>query len=392
MSKEESLLACQRDAYQRFGTCEVLSCEKHGETYEVMLRDSLLYPEGGGQPADRGWIEGSRVLDVQKAGVGVARCTLEKPVAVGYAEVEVDWQRRFEMMQQHSAQHLITALALGRLGYRTVGFHLGEDYAAIELDTPELSQEDQDALLSWVNEEIRAARPYQMRVVKSDEMESLGVRSRGLPEDHAGDIVRLIEIEGIDLNTCGGTHVSSTAELQAVAFLGTERIRGRVRLPFLAGGRLLGRFAAMDEREQRLRSLLTTSAETLVEQVEALQSGLREVRKQLSATEQEVVEGLAVRLMAQEGPIVYHREGGDMGFLQRLAGRCQALDAARLVLLTASEKSKGEGVFLLVGPEAQVRTYGPQVAETLQGKGGGAKGRFQGKAQRIEGREEIQLA
>ena len=389
--KEKRWLACQRDAYQREGICEVVSCFAEGAGFVVHLRDSLLYPTGGGQPADRGEIGGVRVLDVQKAGVNEVRCVVEGPVPVGMAEVRVDWALRYDRMQQHSAQHLLTALALGRLGMRTVGFHLGEEYTAIELDTAVVSEEQQVLLLGWANEAIREARPIGIRAARLEEMEALGVRSRGLPEEHDGEEVRLIEIEGIDLNTCGGTHVASTAELQAVVFVGTERIRGRVRLCFLAGGRVLQRFDEMNRREERLRGLLTTNASSLVEQVEGLQADLREAKKQVIRAEQAWIEALSRRLLAEQvgGLVRYHHEGGEMGFLQRLAAACQALDGERLVLLTAAEKSRSEGVFLLVGSEERVRAVSPQVTEKMQAKGGGTRGRFQGKAGRIEGREEV---
>ncbi len=220
----------------------------------ALLADTILYPEGGGQPSDRGVLGETPVLDVRSGPDGI-RHYLAAPVAEGPVRLRLDWDRRFDHMQQHTAQHLLTAVAQDRFRWETTAFHLGERVSDIELKAPKLPPEGLRALEDAVAAEIRAARPVTARRVPPEEVARLPVRTRGLPEGHVGD-VRLVEIEGLDLNTCGGTHLASTAEIELVALVSTEAIRGGTRLFFAAGGRARRRLAAHEERNAALRKLL----------------------------------------------------------------------------------------------------------------------------------------
>ena len=170
---------------------------------------------------------------------GAIRHVLASPVAPGPADLRLDWERRFDHMQQHTGQHLLSAVAQDRFGWATTAFHLGPDVSDVELAAPSLPAADLARLEEAVAAEIRAARAVVPRRVPLEEFRALPVRSRGLPEGFTGD-VRLVEIAGVDLNTCGGTHLSNTAEIELVALLGTEALRGGTRVFFAAGGRAPG--------------------------------------------------------------------------------------------------------------------------------------------------------
>jgi len=198
----------------------------------AVLADTLFYPEGGGQPADHGRLGDAEVLDVQKRGEEI-RHFLSHPVAEGSIQLELDWPRRWDHMQQHTGQHVLTAVALRDFGWRTTAFHLGTEWSDIELDVPNLDRDDLDRLEEAVAKEIRAARPVIYRTAEVGDFERLGVRSRLLPDGFEG-AVRLVDIEGLDLNTCGGTHCRSTAEIGLLSLLGTEPMRGGTRVFFVA--------------------------------------------------------------------------------------------------------------------------------------------------------------
>lgn len=380
---------CQRDAYCQEASCQVLAVEE-GESGAVfaLLQDSVLYPEGGGQPCDWGLINGVPVRDVQKHAPGVVRCLIDGPVDVGDAEVVVDWVRRFDHMQQHTAQHLLTALANSRLDAPTVGFHLGELYSAIELDVDSFDEVRQRQLLAWANECIRQNLSVHWNVYSPEayEQKRQEVRSRRLPAGHEGDI-RVIEIEGLDVNTCGGTHVRSLGELQMIAFTGVERIRKRVRLRFLAGERVLLLFQKQLQREQAMTSLLNMPPEQHLEQVTSQGEAVRQERRRANLLQTELAKALGQQLASGPGRFhSLHRQPGDIGMLQAIAAACldQAPDAC--VCLTASEEEAGEGVFVLMGPPAFVKEAGQLATTHMKGKGGGKPGTFQGKVTEIEQR------
>ena len=229
--------------------------------------------------------------------------------------------------------------------------------------------------------EIRAARRVTHRRVRREEMASLPVRTRGLPEGHEGD-VRLVEIEGIDLNTCGGTHLRATCEIEALKLLGTERLRGGTRLFFVAGGRVRRRLGAHEERTGRLRVLLG-----------APDVGLAEARGGEARPARRSAEGAP-----RGGGGARRREG--RGARGRQVSRLPrpistgATSPSCSASASASPPFQEPGVALLTGVKdgveafllaaggasaADVRVLGAAVAEALGGRGGGSGKLFQGK-------------
>ncbi len=354
----------------------------------VVLADTILYPEGGGQPADHGTVAGVAVVDVAQAGAAI-RHFLAGAAPTGHVTVELEWPRRFDHMQQHTGQHLLTAVALRRFGWRTTAFHLGDRVSDVELDVPAIRADQRDELEEAVAAEIRAARPVTARRVEPEEYAQLPVRSRGLPEGHTGTI-RLVEIAGVDLNTCGGTHVASTAELEALKLLGTEPMRGGTRLFYAAGGRLRRLFGAQHDRAARLRELLSTSDEEMVEGAAAKLEQLKDAQRAARALEEELAGAAAAALAARpERVLAAHWPSRDMPFLQRVAREVNRLAPDRVVLLTSGEGE--EGTFVVAAGERatlDVASAGRKVAELLGGRGGGSVRVFQGKAARLSRRDE----
>jgi len=381
-------LAFERDPrLTRLDTSVVTSGDDDGRPY-VVLADTILYPEGGGQPADHGTIDGVAVVDVRRMD-GEVRHFLSGPVTSEHVTVELDWTRRFDHMQQHTGQHLLTAIAEARFGWGTTAFHLGDKISDIELDTPGIGAEQILGLEDAVAAEIRACRPIATRRVSPKEYTDAPVRSRGLPAGHTGS-VRLVEIEGIDLNTCGGTHCASTGELEAIKLLGTEPVRGGTRLFYVAGGRLRRLLGAHHERNAELRALLGASDDEIVAGVGARLQQLKEAQRAHRDVEEDLAVASAEALAARTDPvIVAHWSGRGLPFLQRVARELDRLVPDRLVFLTGGEAD--EGAFLIgVGEAASldVSTIGGRVAEILGGRGGGAGRVFQGRATALSRRDE----
>jgi Ser-tRNA(Ala) deacylase AlaX len=354
----------------------------------VVLEDTIFYPEGGGQPCDLGTVNGRPVLDVQKRD-GEIRHYTERALPVGPASLVLDWARRFDHMQQHTGQHLLTAVAQDRFQWATTAFHLGASVCDIELDTPGISPAALERLEEAVAAEVRAHREVGARWVSREGYTQEQVRSRGLPEGHAGDI-RLVEIAGVDLNTCGGTHLRHTGELEALKLLGTESIRGGTRLFYVAGGRTRHRLGAHELRTAALRALLGAPDDELVPSLQARLDQSLALEKRLRRTEEELAESLSAGLAARpEALVEAHLEGRDAGFLQKLARGVLALAPAKAVFFTT--EVAGQGLFLLSAGEAStldVPVAGKAVAAALCAKGGGSGRSFQGKAPSLAGRAE----
>lgn len=371
------LAACQRDSAARSLDTEVLAVEEVVGGWRVQLADTVLYPEGGGQPADHGLIAGVPVRDVQRQGDRVWHTT-DAAVPFGPVRVEVDWTRRWDHMQQHSGQHLLTAVAQQLLGRETLAFHLGQDSCTIDLDGA-LSAPDLERLEEAVNDEIRASRPLGWREVDRGELEGLGVRSRGLPEHVTGPI-RLVEIEGLDLNTCGGTHVQDTGQLQVLHLLAADKHKGGSRLSFLVGGRVLHHLGLGRARERELTLLLRQGPEAHATEVaRLLEAGRAEARDKRSLMARlGALEGAALAARP-EGSLWHHLPEADLGLLRQVAQLARGSHPERTVILTGGELGDS-GVFMVAGPATEVAALGPRVAEAVQGRGGGRGEIYQGQA------------
>uniref|UniRef100_A0AAY4C3Q3 Threonyl/alanyl tRNA synthetase SAD domain-containing protein n=1 Tax=Denticeps clupeoides TaxID=299321 RepID=A0AAY4C3Q3_9TELE len=381
---------CQRDCYMRELTTRVVSCspaelqlENNGKKekikgFNVTVKDTILFPEGGGQPDDHGTMGGVQVLRVTRQGPDAVHF-----VSSGLEEgqevlLKVDWERRFDHMQQHS----------GRLNEEHRGIkELGRQRSSIELDTARVKSGEAEALETAANEKIRSRVPVNVRLLSLDDPEVEKVRSRGLPVDHAGPI-RIIDIEGVDANMCCGTHVSNLSHLQAIKVLGMEKgKKNKTNLVFIAGNRVLKYAERSYNTEKSLISLFKVRPEEHVQAVDKLQ-----IEEQLN-TNLVLLRDMAVLIARnfkskpdQGNFFTLHYKDGDNEFMNIIANEIGFEDT--VIFLTVGEET-GEGMFLLAGPSSVVDSLGPRVMELLHGKGAGKNGRFPGKSELNKSRESM---
>ncbi|KAL0984187.1 hypothetical protein UPYG_G00138270 [Umbra pygmaea] len=393
---------CQRDCYMQEFATVVVSCspaELKADTngnkekvkgFNVKLQDTILFPEGGGQPDDHGLIGDVPVLRVTRQGPEAVHF-VGSALEVGQkVQLKVDWERRFDHMQQHSGQHLITAMADSMFGYKTTSWELGRQRSSIELDTPSMKPGQIEALEAAVNEKIRDHVPVTVQVLSLDDPALEKVRSRGLPDDAVGPI-RIIDIEGVDSNMCCGTHVSNLSHLQVIKLLGTEKgKKNKTNLIFLVGNRVLKYADKSYSIERSLVALLKTGPDDHVDAVDKIQKNVKALQKSNLGLlrDMAVLTAQNFKLHPERGNFfTLHKKEGDNEFMSIIANEIANEDT--LVFLTVGEE-KGPGLFLLAGPIEKVAKLGPRVLEMLQGKGAGKNGRFQGKVNSMARRQEVE--
>lgn len=357
-----------------------MSCEASTDgRYLVELENTIFYAESGGQPADGGRINEARVLDVRKQGGRIIHC-VDRPLKPGPVELLLDIDRRRDHSQQHTAQHLLTRLASDRLGWTTIGFGIGETVSHIDFDIKNPPTEKLRLLEEMAAAEIRASRPVCARWVDPEEMARLPVRSRRLPEGLEGKI-RLVEIEGVDLNTCGGTHVENTAELESICLVETEPMHGGTRVNWVAGGRVRRRMAEREEVLAEIRRLTGASDRELTSIIELKLSQLREARARLRRMREELGASVALRLKTEDGAVIgHHLEDREM--LPGLASALAGSEGNKIYLLLADDGSFA--LALEAGVSGSAEELGPLVAGALGGKGGGRDRLFRGKTSQPE--------
>ncbi|HET7151030.1 MAG TPA: DHHA1 domain-containing protein [Candidatus Acidoferrum sp.] len=229
------------DAFQAEFTARVMHCEVlppnlsagiTGNAWSLILDRSAFYPSSGGQPHDLGKIEEANVLDVRDEGDEIIHVVDRKPAD---PEVKgcVNWPRRFDHMQQHTGQHLLSAMFQERFGLPTVSFHLGAETCTIDLRGPEPTGDILEGAERAANQIIFEDRPVTVRYGTADQLAQLGVRK----EVERDGILRAIEIESADLQPCGGTHVKSTGQIGLILVRRCTKIRQDWRIEFVCGAR-----------------------------------------------------------------------------------------------------------------------------------------------------------
>ena len=368
--------------------------------WQIALDRSAFYPTSGGQPHDTGLLTATSsggallqapILAVEEDEDGEVWHTTPKPLLAGTAvRGYVDWSRRRDHMQQHSGQHLLSAVVYRQLGAATVSFHLGEMTSTIDLARESISQEELERVEDAVNEIIAENRAVTMRTISREEAEMLLAAGtlHKLP-DREGDI-RLIEIEDIDLNACGGTHVESTGQIGGLLIRGTERIRQALRVEFVCGLR-----AVLTAR--RDLSTLTQAATALsvgrldvAEAVERLLAEAKAANKSRQKLTEELAGYHATTLLFQ-----HPEQGGcrivrlsftvqDAGYLKLLASRLIASSPQTCALLATTQE---EPARVVVAASADLKIdCGSLLREALSAyglRGGGSPGMAQGQIPKL---------
>lgn len=380
--------------------------------FDVLLADTVLFPEGGGQPSDRGTLNGLPVLHVRRdPATGpvhfVPTADDKLPFCDGDAvDLVVDWPLRHDHMQQHSGQHLLSAILEQKFNVATVSWYLGAETSYVQLNTPALSPEQLREAEDCINEHIAAGCAVSVQTIADvADVQQLeldeGVKraTRGLPADHSGP-VRIITFAGIDSNLCCGTHVRNLSQLQAIKLLHTETggstsgkkkkatsetAAGKtVLLHFIVGTRVLRFAEAAHARERQLNVALGCEKSAHVEMVHKWQEKVRNAQRHVKRLQHDMAafEARAVEEAAADGGYYFvHRTDGDDGltYLKALAAAVQRKEDVLLFGTTVEERREENGRMLLQGRPADVAVLAPQLDELLGGKGFGKGGQYQSK-------------
>ena len=318
-----------QDCYLCQFTARVMETADEGR--RVYLDRTAFYPTSGGQPFDLGSLSGVKVREVIDEEDRIAH-VLDAPLAAAEVQGIVDWDRRYDHMQQHSGQHLLSAVLEELFKIRTVSFHLGSEVSTIDVDAPALTAGQLERAEDRCAEIVAEARPIQ--ITFEDASADLELRKAST---RAGTL-RIVTIEGVDRSACGGTHVRTAAEIGMVLTGKTEKIRGTTRVEFVCGTRALRRARA----DNRLVASIGRALSVPPEQTPDLIAGMIEKNKLLEKNGNR----LAAELARREGRELYAAAVPDAAGLRTLVQRGSIDDAmrARAQAFVAGEKS----VFLAI--------------------------------------------
>ena len=328
------------DPYLRSFDAIVTRAFDHEGRPAVVLDRTSFYPTSGGQPFDIGRLGAATVVETIDLGDEIAH-VVSAPLPAG-ARVggEIDWARRFDHMQQHTGQHVLSAAFDHLLDNRTISFHMGADASTIDLQR-EASPADVERAVDEANRVVWEDRPVSIRFAAAEEAAALPLRKESIREG----TLRLIDVEGFDLSACGGTHVARTGAIGLIAVTGSERFRGGTRLSFVCGGRALAALRAYRDAVTGTTRVLSVLPAELPAAVERLQTEGRDLRKTLKTVQESLAGHEAARLLAGAPEIdgvriaVHVLDGWDAQGLKAIGSAMTAQGRAAVALFSATSPS-----------------------------------------------------
>lgn len=343
-------------------TAAVTDCEEKDGLWEITLDATAFYPEGGGQPWDLGALADANVLQVKERGEEIIHLC-DKPLAVGErVSGAVDWQRRLDLMQQHTGEHILSGLIHKTFGYHNVGFHMGKQMVEIDFDGP-ISWEQAMDLEKQANQAVWDNLPVNCSVPSPEELEKAVYRSkRKLPWP-----VRIVEIPGIDSCACCGVHTKTTGEVGLIKIVSCAKFHDGVRLELVCGGRAYEYMAAIFEENRKISQLLSAKMPETFQAVQRLSDGLSEEKLRSAALQKQVFESTAKDYVNQENVVHFEDDltGGQLRLLaEKISGVCKGFAAVF--------SSAGDGFdYCLAQPGGDLRQLGKDMNQALGGRGGG---------------------
>lgn len=283
------------DPYMKEHVAQLNKTVEINEELWVVLDQTIFYPEGGGQPHDIGTIDGVQVLDVQSFQDGIYH-KVETKLLKNRVKLSIDFSRRFDHMQQHTGQHLLSAVWQELFGFKTNSFHLGKDVCTIDLDTSELTMKQITAVENKVAEYIFENRTVESYILPIDEVDDqLLTKIKDKPS-----FIRFIEIDGIDQSTCCGTHVSMLGEIGLLKIVGWEKYKKNVRLTFLCGARAFSYFQNISTEINEVSKKLNASPTLIGERFLTFYQSYHQLKKDYQYLYEKAIHHEAKELLEQE--------------------------------------------------------------------------------------------
>ena len=376
-----------QDAYlQTFSSTVTDRLEQNGKP-GLVLEQTAFYPTSGGQPHDTGTINGIPVIDViEDDRLGIVHL-LEKPVQADTVEGLVDWERRFDHMQQHTGQHILSQAFLQICNAQTLSFHLGDAGATIDIDQPGLDGKTISSVENTANKLVFEDRDVIAHIVSKDDMDRFPVRK---PPTVAENI-RILEVKDFDYSPCGGTHCARTGEVGIIKIRQFENYKGGSRIHFVCGGRALLDYQQKTETLKTITGLLSTGEAALGQSILKLQEELKALRQEHNLLKKQQLEYEA-QTLAKE-----FKKYGGMNVLKKIFDDRDPRDLKILganmlegfsdrVVLFGSRSAKNASLLFLCSEELEldVARLLQSACEVIGGRGGGRPNMAQGGGPEVE--------
>lgn len=361
-----------KDSYLQEFQATVISCEQKSETtWSIVLDKTAFFPEGGGQTGDTGWLNDAEVIDTREK-AGIIYHETKEPLEIGtVAAGKIDFAARFDKMQQHTGEHILSGIVCATYGYNNVGFHLSAEITTLDFDG-ELSAEQVRDLEIKVNQAIHANIPVQVKFPTKAELSEMEYRSKIEIEGQ----VRIVEIPEIDRCACCAPHVRTTAEVGLLKIQSCDRHRGGCRLTIVCGMRALKDYQQKQESVGKVSAALSAKPDKIAEAVKHLQEQQTKLREQLNHIQAMYLKGKLEMLTGEEKSVCIFEETLDSiavrNFVNDAMEKCDGICGAFI-------GNDNSGYHYILGSKTvDMREFSKKLNEKFQGKGGGKPQMVQG--------------
>ncbi|MEE3425361.1 MAG: alanyl-tRNA editing protein, partial [Erysipelotrichaceae bacterium] len=357
------------DAYLNEFQATVLSCEEDKKGYALTLDATAFYPEGGGQPYDTGTLNEAKVLEVHRRDDRIIHTvdTYLKPGTI--VNGKVDFERRFDLMQQHSGEHVFSGLVHKHFGYDNIGFHLGEKEVVLDFSGP-LDHKDLSMIEAECNRMIQKNIPVEVTYPNDEELSNLDYRSK---KELSGRI-RIVSIRDCDVCACCGTHVRKIGEVGYCKVLSLTTKKGNARVSVLFGKRATDYMARIYDEVTAISALISKNPLEILEGVRHLQDEVLQKGLKLNALYTKHFEERFEK-ETETSLFITIEEGCTMDLLRNFCDRMSAKAKTAAGLL---KKSEEDYQYVIISKSEDLRAAAKSLSETFAGKGGGSKEMIQG--------------
>ncbi len=361
------------DCHTRTFSATVIGCEQREKGFAVTLVATAFYPEGGGQACDIGTLDEARVLDVKEEGEAVVHLC-DKPLDVGKTVTgTIDWTRRFDLMQQHTGEHIVSGIIHRLFGGHNTGFHVGADTVTIDFDCP-IPADRIPEIEKLANEAVYLNLPVICTVPSEEELSKIPYRTkRALPWP-----VRLVEVPGYDTCACCGVHTAYTGELGIIKLLSCIKFHQGVRMEMVCGARAFQYLSSVYEQNRLVSQAFSAKILETGEAAARMNEALAAEKFRAAALEKQVFAATAERFAGQ-GDVVHFADGLEPASVRALADAI-AQNCGGTAFVFSGSDEKGYSL-CLVNKHAEVRDLGQALTQACNGRGGGKNGFFQGSVQ-----------
>ena len=368
----ETVRLYYQDAHLREFSAHVVSCEPEKDHWAVVLDQTAFYPEGGGQPGDTGTLDSVRVLDTHSRGEEIVH-DCDAPLPVGSAvQGTIDWARRFDYMQQHSGEHIVSGIIHRRFGYENVGFHMGADMVTIDFSGM-LTMDDVREIEREANEAVWANLPIVVSWVDGEEKANAVYRSK----KPISGVLRLVSIPAIDVCACCGTHVSMTGEIGLVKIFTCQKFHDGVRLEMLCGRKAYSYVNSILEQNKRISGLLSAKPQQTAQAAERMLDELAQVKYRAGALELRLIAQAAEALAGKGDSLLFMELSADG--LRQMADAGMHACGGVCAVFTGSDEAGWRYAIGHAGGD--LRAFSKRMNDALRGRGGGKPEFVQGSVQ-----------